>query len=277
MVTSRPPSVPRVPPVPPGQRVGLGLAAVVLGVALAAAAVVLMTQGEVLLALAGVLLLVADVLAVAYLVRFLLTPRGAPVVLERDGATVLPESRFARITAWGTLGASLVFLAVFVLAVVTAGGSGAGPSAGVWAAVAVLVLAVPTVAGVLGRRVRSGELVLTPAGVTLSTWNADRSVAWDDVREVTMVSVPRRTLVVYADDAASITQGRAPAGVGEQQARSVAHVERALAISFPHLTGDPGAVAAALDHWRTTATARSELGTAAAARRLAGATPAETG
>ncbi len=259
-----------VPPVPVGQRVGLGLAAVVLGVALGAAAAVMALQEQVLLVVAGVLLLAADLLAVGYLVRFLLTPRGAPRVLERDGTTVLPESGVARLTAWGTLAASLAFLAVFVLAVVVSGGSGAGPGAGVWAAVLVLLLAVPTVVGVLHRRVRPGELVLGPDTITLSTWNADRTLAWDDVAEVTMVSVPRRTLVVYARRADDVVHGRAPVGVGEQQARSVADADRALAVSFPHLTGAPDVIAGALAHWSATPAARSELGTPAARERLGG-------
>ncbi|ROR90112.1 hypothetical protein [Nocardioides aurantiacus] len=258
------------PPVPVGQRVGLGLAAVVLGAALGAAAVVMSLQGQVLLVVAGVLLLVGDVLAVSYLVRFLMTPRGAPRVLERDGTTVLPESQVARLTAWGTLAASLAFLAVFVLAVVAGGGRGAGPGVGVWAAVLVLVVAVPTVVGVLHRRIRPGELVLDHDTVTLSSWNADRSLAWDDMVEVTMVSTPRRTLVLYARRADDIAQGRAPVGVGEQQARSVADADRALAVSFPHLTGAPDVIAAALAHWRATPAARTELGTAAARDRLSG-------
>ncbi len=255
---------------PTRQRVGLGLAAVVLGVALGAAALVMVLQQEMLLVLAGVLLLAADVMAVGYLVRFLLTPRGAPRVLERDGATVLPESGVARLTAWGTLAASLAFLAVFVVAVVVSGGSGAGPGAGVWAAVLVLLLAVPTVGGVLHRRIGPGELVLGPDAVTLATWNADRTLAWDDIAEVTMVSTPRRTLVVCAHDGDAIAHGRTPAGLGEQQARSVSDAHRALAISFPHLTGDPAALAAALEHWRTTPAARAELGTHAARARLGG-------
>ena len=253
---------------PTRQRVGLGLAAVVLGVALGAAALVMVLQQEMLLVLAGVLLLAADVMAVGYLVRFLLTPRGAPLVLERDGATVLPESGVARLAAWGTLAASLAFLLVLVLTVVTSGGRGAG--AGAWAAVLVLLLAVPTVGGVLHRRIRPGELVLGPDAVTLATWNADRTLAWDDVAEVTMVNTPRRTLVVYARDGDAIAHGRTPAGWGEQQARSVSDAHRALAISFPHLTGDPAALAAALEHWRTTPAARAELGTHAARARLGG-------
>lgn len=267
MVSGRPAVV---PPVPAGQRVGLGLAAVVLGVALGAAATVMILQEHVLLVVAGVLLLAADLLAVGYLVRFLLTPRGAPRILERGATTVLPESGVARFTAWGTLAASLAFLAVFVLAVGVPGGSGAGPGAGVWAAVLVLLLGVPTVVGVLHRRVRPGELVLGPDAVTLATWNADRTLAWDDIAEVTMVSTPRRTLVVYARDGDAIARGRAPAGLGEQQARSVGDAHRALAISFPHLTGDPAVLAAALEHWRTTPPARAELGTPAARARLAG-------
>ncbi|WP_156384175.1 hypothetical protein [Marmoricola sp. Leaf446] len=260
------------PGVPLRQRLGLVTTALVVAPVTAAAGVLMVLRGDLLLMVAGVLVLATGVLATAYLTQFLRTPTGTPRVRERDGATVLPESGLARVTAWGALAGSLVSLLVLVLAAVGAGADGAASEVGVWIAAGVLLLAVPTVAGVVHRRVRPGELVLTREAITLVSWNADRSLAWDDVVEVSMPSVPRRTLVVAAARAEDVGLGRRPVGVGEQQARSVAGADRALAISFPHLTGDPGTIARAVAHWCTTPPARGELGTPAARVRLSGRT-----
>lgn len=276
---SREPTPPGpTPGVPLRQRLGLGAAALVVAPATAASGVLMVLRGDLLLAVAGVLVLATVVLATGYLTQFLRTPTGTPRVRERDGATVLPESGLARVTAWGSLAGALASLLVLLVAAVGAGlgtgtgTDGAGSEAGVWIAAVVLLLAVPTVVGVAHRRVRPGGLVLTREAITLVSWNADRSLAWDDVVEVSMPSVPRRTLVVAAARPEDVVLGRRPVGVGEQQARSVAGADRALAISFPHLTGDPGTIARAVAHWCATPPARGELGTPAARARLGGRT-----
>ena len=112
--------------------------------------------------------------------------------------------------------------------------------------------------------------------MTLRSWNSERSVAWADLSEVRLVDDPRRTLVLYARDADRIRSDRRAPGVGERQASSVAGADRALAVSFPHLTGDPGRLAEAIDHWRRRSADRVELGTPAARARL-GRVPEEPG
>lgn len=274
-MVSREPTPPGpTPGVPLRQRLGLGAAALVVAPATAASGVLMVLRGDLLLAVAGVLVLATVVLATGYLTQFLRTPTGTPRVRERDGATVLPESGLARVTAWGSLAGALASLLVLLVAAVGAGAGtdGAGSEAGVWIAAGVLLLAVPTAAAVVHRRVRPGELVLTREAITVVSWNSDRSLAWDAVVEVSMPSVPRRTLVVAAARPEDVVLGRRPVGVGEQQARSVAGADRALAISFPHLTGDPGTIARAVAHWCATPPARGELGTPAARVRLGGRT-----
>ncbi len=252
---------------PVGQVLGMGAAAVVLGPALLAAAVLLLTRGDLILGVAGVAMAVTAVLAVGYLLRFLSTPRGAHETSLDDGATVLPESRVARFLAWGTVGAAVLFSAVLVLSAVAGTGS-TGPSVGLVGATVVVVLAVPTVVAVLAGRRPRGALALTPDAVRLRTWSSEREVAWDDVVEVVALRQPRRTLVVYARTPDQVRVLRAPSGFGEQQARPVPEAERALAISFPHLSGDPAVLLAALDHWRRVRKDRAELGTEASLRRL---------
>jgi hypothetical protein len=250
-----------------GQVLGMGAAAVLLGPALLAASVLLLTRGDLLLALAGAAMAATAVLAVGYLLRFLATPRGAHASTLVDAATVLPESRLARFLAWGTTGAAVLFSALLVLSAVAGSGS-TGPSVGLVGAAVVLVLAVPTVVAVLAGRRPRGALVLTPDTVRLRTWSSEREIAWDDVVEVVALRQPRRTLVVYARTADQVRVLRAPTGFGEQQARPIPEAERALAISFPHLSGDPAVLIAALDHWRRVRRDRAELGTEASLRRL---------
>ncbi|MCX6405321.1 MAG: hypothetical protein NTV28_00215 [Propionibacteriales bacterium] len=245
----------------------MGAAAVVIGPALLASSVPLLTRGNLLLGAAGVAMAVTAVLAVGYLVRFLVTPRGAHEASLDDGATVLPESRVARFLAWGTTGAAVLLSTLLVLSAV-AGTGPTGPSVGLVGATVVLVLAVPTVVAVLAGRRPRGALVLTPHAARLRTWSSEREVAWDDVVEVVALRQPRRTLVVYARMEDQVQVLRAPAGFGEQQARPIPEADRGLAVSFPHLTGDPAVLLAALDHWRRVRKDRAELGAEASLRRL---------
>lgn len=256
-----------LPTVPAGQRVLLGAVAVLLGPALVAASVLLLTSGNLLLGVAGAAMAATVVLAVGYLLRLLATPRGAHEAWLDEGATVLPESRVARLLAWGTTGSAVLLCALLVLGAVTGPGS-TGPSVGLVGAVVVLVLAVPTVVAVLAGRRPRGALVLIPDAVRLRTWSAEREVDWDDVVEVVALRQPRRTLVVHARTADQVRVLRAPGGLGEQQARPIPEAERALAISFPHLGGDPAVLLAALDPWRRVRKDRAELGTVVSSRRL---------
>lgn len=256
-----------VPPTPVRQMLVLLVLAPLLILVTSVGLFVLWLEGAGLGRVASVLGLIALVAALGYLLAFAFLPgRRYADVRTRGGATAVPESLPAMVCAWGAIACS----ALFILAVIALGLSGerAGAVGPLVLGAGVLVLAVPTVVGVMNGRVRRGGVVLDPERVSIASWNTTRSIAWDDVVGVRLVAEPRRSLVLTARDDASIVSSRGAVGPGEQPTGAVPLGTHETSLSLAHAGADGALLAGAVELYRTRPELRAELGTPTAADRL---------
>ncbi|MET0435819.1 MAG: hypothetical protein ABW025_16775 [Cellulomonas sp.] len=198
--------------------------------------------------------------------NYLHVPRPAPRLVRVEDAGGGP----AVVVVWRTVFRRQPLLVSLVVVLAGVGWTAALVALDHWAWWVPLLVVAPVLLGLPDRLLelaRPLRLVLTPAGVGTTALDGDAWLDWDDVREIAVVQADQWAVVRV------LPVTRPASWRHRRRARFVpaaAAGEPCLDVPGPALPVDPGAVIAALEHYRATPAARAELAGEAGRRRVLG-------
>lgn len=222
-------------------------------------AVVMMLSGEPLVLALGLTIAAALVLGCVAVGSLVLAPRDGRIELETVRRRLeLPPTRVARLAGPVGAGLALLFSALLVLGGLQ--GVDMGPTRFTSPFVG-LVLAAIVLVGVLRNPpggARAARLVLTPDGVGRRRGTEIELLPWDEV------TAPRLSV----DPAVQLTIWRRSVTPAAGARASQALADARLVLPLATYRSDPNLVVALVEHYRTHARDRAELGTAEAVERV---------